>query len=67
MVLSMPHTKLEDVVNIINEQNHVFSNNENVTGENIKPFSIHSSAFDTVEASCKYDVYLKKQEDEMKR
>lgn len=59
MVLSMPHTKLSDVLDIMNKSRAPTSSGDEI--------SIDSAAFDTVEATCKYDIYLQKQEDEMKR
>jgi tRNA U34 5-carboxymethylaminomethyl modifying enzyme MnmG/GidA len=78
MVLSMPHTTLESVLNIVNEQAQAQASSSQeechdepqYAEESKMPaptFSIDPAAFDTVEATCKYDIYLQKQEDEMNR
>ncbi len=100
MVLSMPHTSLTAVLDILNEnvplskpspvasdiddENNRSSYSEGLNAdgqtegvnasahvqsspESSNMFAIDPVAFDTVEASCKYDIYLQKQEDEMTR
>ena len=81
MVLSMPHTSLSAVLKIVNEHCPLAAQTETQTEmerseskecadatHQVSPgFSIDPAAFDTVEASCKYNIYLKKQEDEMNR
>ena len=42
------------------------SSSSSLSSENVL-FSVDEAAFDTVEATCKYDIYLQKQEDEMNR
>lgn len=99
MVLSMPHTTLTDVLNILNEQAALSTSSSSSSlssspspsseaeaeaaaeadadaeaeGNVAAPvpggglFSVDPAAFDTVEATCKYNIYLQKQEDEMQR
>lgn len=68
MVLSMPHTTLSEVLDIMNDQAGRASNGGEGEGDNVgEVFSVDPAAFDTVEASCKYDVYLQKQQDDMER
>jgi tRNA U34 5-carboxymethylaminomethyl modifying enzyme MnmG/GidA len=99
MVLSMPHTTLERVLHIVNDQAPLIrqiraetrtrdnfnqgakeeleleegareeegeeEHHSSVVSEEI--VSVDAAAFDTVEATCKYNIYLQKQEDEMNR
>ena len=88
MVLSMPNTSLEGVINIINEQSSLVKemqdkaavtasfSDDTAEGSNTNTrkvladtelFSIDPAAFDSVEATCKYQIYLQKQLDEMER
>jgi tRNA U34 5-carboxymethylaminomethyl modifying enzyme MnmG/GidA len=72
MVLSMPHTTLMDVVDIIRKEasncRNELSGESNIKFSNVcADLTVDKTVFDTVEATCKYDVYLKKQEHEMNR
>ena len=50
-----------------NESTHGVSVQPSSVVEAAGEFSVDPAAFDTVEATCKYNIYLQKQEDEMNR